>query len=158
VQLGEAFGDQFLTTRPDPQLALALDHLGANTVPFPLDLPGTWRPEQCVELFGWRLQRVGQKERIGLAAALAVFIGRLGGDQHLVAGRRGAMADIGVADHPLGHAFGVQPGQLRQGAGDQQFGHAHAKTARDQLQAQHQAGAVQLRPQRLQALLNLLRR
>ncbi|MNP42355.1 hypothetical protein D3C76_1361180 [compost metagenome] len=74
MQFGEALGDQFLTARPDPQLAFALDHLGANAVPFPLDLPFARRPEQCVELFGWHLQRVGQKERIGLATTLAMLI------------------------------------------------------------------------------------
>ncbi|MCY1427599.1 hypothetical protein D9M71_434540 [compost metagenome] len=64
---------------------------------------------------------MGQEERVGLAATLVVFIGGLWGDQPLVTGCSRAMAYIGVADQALGHAFGVQPGQLRQGAGDQQL-------------------------------------
>lgn len=68
------------------------------------------------------------------------------------------MADVGVANQALGHAFGIQPGQLREGASDQQLRYAHAKAASDEFQAEHQAGAVQLGPKRRQALLDLLDR
>ncbi|MNH21304.1 hypothetical protein D3C79_811090 [compost metagenome] len=62
---------------------------------------------------------MSQKKRIGLTATLAVFIRRLGSDQLLVAGGGRAVADVGVANQALGHALGIEAGQLRQGAGDQ---------------------------------------
>ncbi|MNO68878.1 hypothetical protein D3C76_597220 [compost metagenome] len=99
-----------------------------------------------------------QEEWIRLAAALAVLIGRLGGHQTVVIGGAGAVADVGVADQALGHALGVEACQLSQGAGDQQLGHTNAKAAGDQLQAQHQAGPVELRPERWQALADLFGR
>ncbi|MNO85073.1 hypothetical protein D3C76_764330 [compost metagenome] len=153
VQLREALGDQFLTSRPDPQLAVALDHLGAYTVPLPFDLPVARRAEQAVEVFKRGLQRMRQEERVRLATALAVLIGRLCCHQFLIAGGSGAVADIGVADQALGHALGIQVGQLCQRPGDQQLGDADAKAAGDQLQAQHQTGPVELRPQGRQLLV-----
>ena len=74
----------------------------------------------------------------------------------MIAGCRRAVADVGVANQALGHAFGIQPGQLREGASDQQLRYAHAKAASDEFQAEHQAGAVQLGPKRRQALLDLI--
>ncbi|MNI64307.1 hypothetical protein D3C73_1197400 [compost metagenome] len=127
----------------------------ADAIPLPLDLPGAGRAEQGVELFDGGLQGMRQKERVWLATTLAMFIGRFSGDQLVVTVGCRAMADVGIAHQALSYAFGIQPRQLRQCPGDQQLGHAHAKAASDQLQAQHQAGAIQLCPQWRQALLDL---
>ena len=51
VEFGKAFGDQLFTAGPDPQSAVALDHLGTDTIPLPFHLPVAGRAEQPVELF-----------------------------------------------------------------------------------------------------------
>ncbi len=89
---------------------------------------------------------MGEEEGVGLAAALGVFVLRLGGDQRQVALCGRPMRQIGVAHQPLRHALGVDLRQAGQGTGHQQFGDADAKGPGEQLEADHQALSIQLRP------------
>ncbi|MNN04241.1 hypothetical protein D3C81_1169620 [compost metagenome] len=157
VQFREALGHQLFAPRPDPQAPAALDHLGADAIPFPFRLPVLDRAEQRFELLhGWR-QGMGEKKRVGLAATLGVFIRGFGGDQFQVTGGAGAMSLVGITHQSLRHTFAVQTRHGCQRTGDQQFGHPDAKAAGDQFDADHQAQAIQLRPQLRQLLPERLR-
>ena len=149
-KLGKALGDQLLPPRPQPGTPIAFHQLGADTVPLPFHQPLLGRAEHRVEALERLLQRVRQEERVGLAAALGMFLGRLLGDQRQVALGRRLVRKVGVADHALRHALGVDPGQRGQGAGHQQLRDTDAKTTGEQLEADHQALPVEPRPQRLQ--------
>ncbi len=156
AQLGKALADQFLAARPDPDLPVALDQLGADAVPLPFDEPIVRRAKQRVELLHRRLQRVREEERVGLTPTLGVLMLGLLGDQRAVALGAGPMGQVGVADQALRDALGVEVGQRGQRASDQQLRHADAKGAGDQLDADHQAEPVQLCPERRQAFGQLL--
>lgn len=152
VQLGEALGDQLFAPGPDPQLAVAAYQLRADAVPLPFRQPVAGRAEAFVEGLGLQLQRVGEEEGVGLAAAFAVFVGAFGGDQPAVAVGAGDTADVGVADHALGDALGVQAAEAGQGAGHQQARDADAEGAGDEFVEHQQAVAIEPRPEPRQAL------
>ncbi|MNK95633.1 hypothetical protein D3C87_1158780 [compost metagenome] len=103
--------------------------------------------EHRLELFDWLRQGMGEKKRIRLTATLGMFVVRLGGDQFQVAGGARAVGQVGVTHQALRYAFAVQMSHRCEGTGHQQFGDTDAKTAGDQFDAEHQAGAVQLRPE-----------
>ncbi len=158
AQLGKTLADQLLTARPDPDLPVALDQLGADAIPLPFDEPVVRRAKQRVERVHRGLQRMSEKERVGLATTLGMLMLGFFGDQRAIALGAGPMGQVGVADQALRDALGVEVGQRGQRAGDQQFRHADAKGAGDQLDADHQAEPVQLCPERRQAFGQLLRR
>ncbi len=146
AEFREALADQLFATRPDPDLPVALDQLGADAVPLPFDEPVLRRAEQGVELLDRGLQRMGEKEGVGLAAALRMFVFGLVGNQREVAFGAGTVRKVGIANQPLRDPFRIEIDQRGQRTGDQQFRDAHTKGAGDQFDADHQAEPVQLRP------------
>ena len=158
MQFGKTIGDQVFAPRPDPQPTVALDQLGADAIPLPFHLPVLGRPQLRLELLHRQLQGVGEKEGIGLAAALGVLVRTFRGDQAGIALGGGTVGEIGIAHQALGDALGIQIRQGGQGPGHQQLGDTDTEFAGDQLDADHQTLPIQLAPQWRQALGQLLRR
>ena len=152
-ELGEALGHQFLPTRPDPHLAGAAHHLGADAVVLPLHQPVGHRAQGGV---GRRLrQRVRQEEGVGMAGVQRHR--PVLRHQGLEALRAGRVLRVGIAHHPLGHGLGVDPGALGQRALHQQLADPHAEAAPDQFHQQESTLRVQFVEGRAQARCLLLR-
>ncbi len=94
---------------------------------------------------------MGEEEGIGLATALGMLVFRFVGDQRQVAFGAGPVGEVGVAHQALRYPFRIEVGQRGQGSGDQQLRDPDPEGAGDQLDADHQAEPVQLRPERGQA-------
>ncbi len=90
---------------------------------------------------------MGEKEGVGLAAALGMFVLGFVGDQCAVAFGAGAMRQVGVTHQPLRHALGIEIDQRGQRTGNQQLRDTDAKRTGDQFDADHQAQAIQLCPE-----------
>ena len=89
---------------------------------------------------------MGQKKRIGLAAALRRHTIAQRRDQLGIGLGRGVAAGVGVAHHALGHAGHRQPGVRRQRALHQLPAHPHPKAACGQLDPKHAPERIELQP------------
>ena len=103
----KALAHEFLAAGPQPPMTRALDILRADAVELPFHEPVLDRPQQRRHFVERRLERMREKEGIGMAARRPLPRLVVRGDQRGEVLRLERAAGLGIAHHALRHTLGV---------------------------------------------------